>query len=385
MKTRSSSHNSPAGDRKNTIEVRVNRRSKRIKNETPIADSIQPEKKNKKRFNRSALVVEKEDPDQFGAPTRKTPKLKVGSGRHGRSLINLRSVLETGVLEGVRVSYNFDVEGKNLQGIIKGVGILCSCSLCVGTKVIPPSQFELHACKQYRHAIKHIRLENGKSLLEVIEICKASDSVEAALQNVISSLPVKGSPVCTKCNGSIEASSTENLLVCDSCVNKKQVEVKASVSTRAQVRSSVEVSLQTVISSLPVKGPSFCTKCNGLVEASSNEKLLVCDSCVHKKKVEAKPSVVTRGQVRASSPDPKSSKSKASSNSVDNKKKRGRPRKASSPDPTAFESNTPLVSVDNKKRRGRPKKSSMSALKPVTSPGKFKVSGKRRNSKELER
>ncbi|XP_076918650.1 uncharacterized protein LOC143579147 [Bidens hawaiensis] len=298
-----SSQNSPPGDRKNTIEVRVNRRSKRVKNATPVADSIQPDNKTKKkRVNRSALVVVDKDPDEFGAPTRKklefkktSKSKKVGSGR---SLINLRSVLETGVLEGVRVSYNFDIEGKNMQGIIKGAGILCSCSLCVGTKVIPPSQFELHACKQYRHAIKHIHLENGKSLLEVIEICKASDSVEAALQTVISSLPVKGPSVCTKCNGSIEASSTKNLLVCDSCVNKKQVEVKSRVATRAQVRYSVEVALQTVNSSLPVKGPSLCTKCNGLIEASSTERLLVCDSCVHKKKVEAKPSVVTLGQAR---------------------------------------------------------------------------------------
>ena len=101
----------------------------------------------------------------------------------------------------------------------------------------------MHACKSYRHAIKHICLENGKSLLEVIEVCKASasESLEEAFQAVISSFPEKGLPMCTRCKGptyitcytvlaiifsetwcsflgSIEPSSTGNLLICDSCV-----------------------------------------------------------------------------------------------------------------------------------------------------------------------
>ncbi|GJR89610.1 uncharacterized protein Tco_0213621 [Tanacetum coccineum] len=100
------------------------------------------------------------------------------------------------------------------------------CVLAMRVRVISPSQFEMHAINKYAQAIKHIFLENGKSLLDVIEICKASalETQEVALQTVISSLPLKGSFMCTNCNSeqcAIEASS-ENLLICDSCVNQKQ-------------------------------------------------------------------------------------------------------------------------------------------------------------------
>ncbi|KAL9991937.1 putative Jas TPL-binding domain-containing protein [Helianthus debilis subsp. tardiflorus] len=130
---------------------------------------------------------------------------------------NMRELLETGLLEGFRVYYKLGnegqffvfmnlyperIKGKNLQGVIKGAGILCSCESCESKQVIAPSQFEMHARKSYRHAIKHIYLENGKNLLELIEICKssASEPLEVALQTVISSLPAKEPSICTKCN-----------------------------------------------------------------------------------------------------------------------------------------------------------------------------------------
>ncbi|XP_076928248.1 uncharacterized protein LOC143592144 isoform X4 [Bidens hawaiensis] len=151
-----------------------------------------------KRFTRSALK-EKEEEDDVGSGNRKKMELKMLE----KMPTNMRGLLETGLLEGFRVCYKLEAEGANLQGVIKGVGILCSCSLCEGIKVISPSQFEMHALKSYRHAIKHIFLENGKSLLELIEICKAaaSETLDVALQTVISSLPAKGLSMCTKCNG----------------------------------------------------------------------------------------------------------------------------------------------------------------------------------------
>ncbi|KAI3826161.1 hypothetical protein L1987_00206 [Smallanthus sonchifolius] len=156
-----------------------------------------------KRFTRSALKEKDENVEELGTPSRKKLELKM-SKKIGldRMPTNMRGLLETGLLEGFRVYYNLETEGTKLKGIIKGVGILCSCNLCESTKVIAPSQFELHARKSYRHAIKHIFLENGKSLLELIEICKASasETLEVALQTVISSLPSKGPSVCTKCN-----------------------------------------------------------------------------------------------------------------------------------------------------------------------------------------
>ncbi|KAC9968855.1 hypothetical protein E3N88_45017 [Mikania micrantha] len=194
-----------------------------------------------KRFTRSALKEKDENLEDVGTPSRRKLELKM-SKKIGldRMPTNMRGLLETGLLEGFRVYYNFGTEGERLQGQIKGVGILCSCSLCESTKIISPSQFEMHACKSYRHAIKHIFLVNGKSLLELIEICKASasDTLEVALQTVISSLPAKGPSICTKCNTSFESSSTENLLTCNSCLNKKEVDAEPSVATRTEVSSS---------------------------------------------------------------------------------------------------------------------------------------------------
>ncbi|KAD3337562.1 hypothetical protein E3N88_33082 [Mikania micrantha] len=222
-----------------------------------------------KRFTRSASMKE-DNVGELGSSTRKNLELKMSKKIGlGRVPFNMRELLETGLLEGFHVSYDFDIKGKNLRGIIKGVGILCSCSVCEGTKVISPSQFEMHACKSYRHAIKHIRLENGKSLLEMIEICKASAS------------------------------------------------------------ESVEVALQNVISSLPVKEPFMCTKCNGLIESLSGENLLICNSCLNKKKLEAEPSAATHGEAWTSSQESKEPESSSSSISFDGKNKRGRKRKSS--------------------------------------------------------
>ncbi|KAK9068449.1 hypothetical protein SSX86_012563 [Deinandra increscens subsp. villosa] len=492
-------------------------------------------KKSKKQGNSSSskrlmrsVLVEEENLEELGTPTRRNLELKM-SKKIGldRMPTNMKELLETGLLEGFRVYYNLETEGRNLRGIIKGVGILCSCNSCMGTEVISPSQFEMHARKSYRHAIKYIHLENGKSLLELIEICKAtaSESVEVALQTVISSLPPKGPSMCTKCDGIIKPSSTENLLICNSCISKKQVEAESSVAKHDEIKygsfideegrrsvgkvyvkrkksenqvnnntlkrftrsalmekdkleesgiptrknlelkmskkirlgrmptnmkelletgllegfhvsynfeakgtnlqgiikgagilcscssckgtkvispsqfekhacksyrnavkhihlengksllevieickaaasESVEVALQTVISSLPVNGPSMCTECKVLIEPpSSTKNLLICNSCLNKKQVEAEPSIATRGKARTSSPEPKESESNSSSITFDRKNKRGRKRKSES------------ISS----------KSSKSALKSVRRAGSCKLLRNKINSKILER
>ncbi|XP_071719759.1 uncharacterized protein [Rutidosis leptorrhynchoides] len=198
-----------------------------------------------KRFTRSSMKEKEDNVEELETPTMKKLELKM-SKKIGleRMPINSRELLDTGLLEGFRVYYKLDNEGgSNLQGLIKGAGILCSCNLCNGIKVIPISQFELHARKSYRHAIKFIYLENGKSLLELIALCKAGEleRLEVALQTVISSLPVKGPFLCTNCNSSIEP-STENLLICESCLDKKQVQAELTATTHEEDRISSPVS-----------------------------------------------------------------------------------------------------------------------------------------------
>nr|XP_043611231.1 uncharacterized protein LOC122582862 [Erigeron canadensis] len=281
-----------------------------------------------KRFTRSALKDEKvkEDVGKVGSPIMKKLELKM-SKKIGleRMPTNARELLETGLLEGFRVFYKLDNERSNLQGLIKGLGILCSCNLCNGTKIISISQFEMHARKSYRHAIKHICLENGKSLLEVIEICKSSamETLEVALQAVISSLPAKGPSICTNCNGSIEASLTDNLLMCDTCLNKRQVQVQSIVATPEDVSTSSPVS-----------------------NAKSSISL---------------------------------------STYSDNKSRRGRKTNTSSPVPDTLSSNSVSVLSDNKNRRGRKRKSSVPVLKSPESATKYKLSQNKINSKVLKR
>ncbi|XP_076940347.1 uncharacterized protein LOC143609488 [Bidens hawaiensis] len=329
----------------------VNRRNKRIKTEITDRDAVNMDvlvnaedeivngggdestedvkgkKRTPKRFTRSALKEKEEEEDALSV-NRKKLELKM-SKKIGLEKMptNLRGLLETGLLEGFPVWYKLEAEGANLQGVIKGVGILCSCSLCEGVKVISPSRFEMHALRSYRHAIKHIFLENGKSLLELIEICKAAAS------------------------------------------------------------ETLDVALQTVISSLPAKGPSMCTKCNGSLGSSSSENLLICDSCLSKEEADAEPKVATSSEVRASTPEPKASErnSLACSSDIKTKSKRGRKPKASTSEPKASESNSLPCSSDikTKSKRGRKPKSLRSASAPRIIKSAVKCSAPQQNIRKL--
>ncbi|KAL0409996.1 UNVERIFIED_CONTAM: hypothetical protein Slati_3589300 [Sesamum latifolium] len=164
----------------------------------------------------------------------------------------VRELFETGLLEGYPVFYNGGKRGQSaigrgcwggsvklsplipvpkerkihswgfpLRGTIKDAGILCSCSLCKGARVVPPCQFEIHACKSYRRASQYICLENGKSLLDVVKECRKSSvkTLEETIQNFIGPMPVKESVICRNCEGSFLATSAAKVeLLCDSCM-----------------------------------------------------------------------------------------------------------------------------------------------------------------------
>ncbi|KAL3628427.1 hypothetical protein CASFOL_027473 [Castilleja foliolosa] len=133
----------------------------------------------------------------------------------------VRELFETGLLEGYPVVYNGGKRGFPLRGTIKDAGILCSCSLCKGTRIVPPCQFEIHACKSYRRASQYICLENGKSLLDVVKECRKSSlkTLEDTIQNIIGPMPLKESVICSNCKGSFLATSAAKVEpLCDSCV-----------------------------------------------------------------------------------------------------------------------------------------------------------------------
>ncbi|XP_043815649.1 uncharacterized protein LOC110623074 isoform X2 [Manihot esculenta] len=167
--------------------------------------------------------------------------------------MTVKELFETRLLEGVPVVY---MGGKKFQafclrGTIKDVGILCSCSLCKGCRVIPPSQFEIHAIKQYRRAAQYICFENGKSLLDVLNACRISplDSLEETIQNAISGLPKEKTFTCKRCKGTFPTICVGKIgPLCNSCVESKE-----SDSTPA-CETSISISLAGPVLSVEASG-----------------------------------------------------------------------------------------------------------------------------------
>ncbi|KZV29464.1 hypothetical protein F511_03749 [Dorcoceras hygrometricum] len=141
----------------------------------------------------------------------------------------VKELFETGLLEGYPVFYNGGKRGFPLRGSIKDVGILCSCSSCMGVRVVPPCQFEIHACKSYRRASQYICLENGKSLLDVVKECRKSsvETLEETIHKFVGPMPVKESVICMNCRGPFLATASEVKPVCDSCVVIENSEMDA--------------------------------------------------------------------------------------------------------------------------------------------------------------
>lgn len=80
-------------------------------------------------------------------------------------------------------------------------------------KVIPPSQFAIHACKQYKRAVEYICLENGKSLLDLLRACRRAPlhDLEATIQNFVRSPPEEKYFTCERCKGDLRVSYSESL------------------------------------------------------------------------------------------------------------------------------------------------------------------------------
>uniref|UniRef100_A0A2C9V866 Zinc finger PHD-type domain-containing protein n=1 Tax=Manihot esculenta TaxID=3983 RepID=A0A2C9V866_MANES len=154
--------------------------------------------------------------------------------------MTVKELFETRLLEGVPVVYMGGKKAFCLRGTIKDVGILCSCSLCKGCRVIPPSQFEIHAIKQYRRAAQYICFENGKSLLDVLNACRISplDSLEETIQNAISGLPKEKTFTCKRCKGTFPTICVGKIgPLCNSCVESKESDSTPACETSISIRT----------------------------------------------------------------------------------------------------------------------------------------------------
>ncbi|KAJ6699627.1 PROTEIN putative-RELATED [Salix purpurea] len=82
---------------------------------------------------------------------------------------NVRSLLSTGMLDGVPVKYMAWSQEKELRGVIKGSGYLCGCQTCNFSKVVNAYEFERHATCKTKHPNNHIYFENGKTIYGIVQ------------------------------------------------------------------------------------------------------------------------------------------------------------------------------------------------------------------------
>ncbi|KAI4384469.1 hypothetical protein MLD38_002621 [Melastoma candidum] len=85
---------------------------------------------------------------------------------------NVKSLISTGMFDGVPVKYVSWSREKNLRGIISGSGYLCSCSDCNLSKSLNAYEFEQHAGCKTKHPNNHIYFENGKTIYAVVQELK---------------------------------------------------------------------------------------------------------------------------------------------------------------------------------------------------------------------
>ncbi|KAL5581065.1 hypothetical protein UlMin_013507 [Ulmus minor] len=81
---------------------------------------------------------------------------------------NVRSLISTGMLDGVPVKY-VSLAREELRGIIKGSGYLCGCQSCNYSKVLNAYEFERHAGCKTKHPNNHIYFENGKTIYQIVQ------------------------------------------------------------------------------------------------------------------------------------------------------------------------------------------------------------------------
>ncbi|KAI3936007.1 hypothetical protein MKW92_038377 [Papaver armeniacum] len=154
---------------------------------------------------------------------------------------NVKELFETGMLEGLVVKYAFP--GKKtteLGGTIKELGILCSCILCKGEKVVTPCQFEQHAGGTKEHPEEYIYLENGSSLKEVLGLLKdiPLEKLKATIQSAISTAHVKNTSTCMYCKGPLSGPKRV-VQVCNKCLEARRSSASPARKTGDERSKSV--------------------------------------------------------------------------------------------------------------------------------------------------
>ncbi|XP_010096630.2 uncharacterized protein LOC21408080 isoform X2 [Morus notabilis] len=148
------------------------------------------EQKNSADFNVNPSVnsIPQADLKSDNIPKNKEPKT-VKKAPPNNFPSNVKSLLSTGMFDGVPVKYVSWSREKNLKGIIKGTGYLCSCTDCNQSKSLNAYEFERHAGCKTKHPNNHIYFENGKTIYAVVQELKNTpqEMLFDAIQNVTGS------------------------------------------------------------------------------------------------------------------------------------------------------------------------------------------------------
>lgn len=106
---------------------------------------------------------------------------------------NVRSLMATGILDGVPVKY-VSISREELNGIIKGSGYLCGCQSCNHSKALNAYEFERHAGCKTKHPNNHIYFKSGKTIYQIVQELRSTP--ESLLFDAIQT--VTGSPINQK-------------------------------------------------------------------------------------------------------------------------------------------------------------------------------------------
>ncbi|KAK1389501.1 TDBD domain-containing protein [Heracleum sosnowskyi] len=107
---------------------------------------------------------------------------------------NVRSLLSTGIFDGVPVKYVSWSSEKELRAIIKGSGYLCDCQSCNLSKVMNAYEYERHAGCKTKHPNNHIYFDNGKTVYGIVQELRSTP--QNLLFEVIQT--ITGSPINQK-------------------------------------------------------------------------------------------------------------------------------------------------------------------------------------------
>ncbi|KAK6927764.1 Tify domain binding domain [Dillenia turbinata] len=208
------------------------------------------EKKNVSVDDSTVVPEVVEDEARGGYETSRSPKskmeLKMSKKIALKSIpVTVRELIDTGMLEGLRVTYIGVGKAYSMPGIIKDGGILCFCVSCNGNNVVTPAKFELHACNSYKRPCQYIELENGKSFHDILTECKNNplETLEATIKNALGLLPGRNDIICQSCKGIFPASNSTKTGLCGLCIELEESEAWSRQTTVAKARARKRLSV----------------------------------------------------------------------------------------------------------------------------------------------